>query len=71
MAGGVDWVVEARFVGELQRPLREVFGVVLEDGVEGEVTPFAVLLIAVVAEVDYVFDVIVGSDVIYIERERV
>lgn len=48
-----------------------MFGVVLEDGVEGEVTPFAVLLIAVVAEVDYVFDVIVGSDVIYIERERV
>ena len=59
---GVDGVVEAGLVGQPQRLLEEVFGVVLEDGAEGEVGQLRVLLVAVVAEVDEVLDVVVGAD---------
>ena len=65
----VDGVVEAGLVGEAQRLLEEVLGVVLEGGVESQVAQLAVLLLPVIAEVDEVLNVVVRSDVLYVLPE--
>lgn len=46
--------------------LQEELGVVPENGVDGEVKQVCVLFALVVTEVDEVFNVVMGSDVLYI-----
>lgn len=63
MVGGVDSVVQAGFVSQPEDLLKQVFGEVLEGGFEDKVAYLSVLLVAVMAEIDEVLDVVVGTNV--------
>lgn len=60
----VDGVVETGLASQAEDLLQEELGVVLEDGVDGEVKQVCVLFALVVTEVDEVFYVVVGPDVL-------
>lgn len=60
----VDSVVQAGSVSQPEDVLKQVFGEVLEGEFEDKVAYLSVLLVAVVAEVDEVLDVVVGTDVL-------
>lgn len=62
--GGVHSVVQAGFVSQTEHFLKQVFAEVLEGWVEDKVAYLSVLLVAVMAEVDEVLDVVVGSNVL-------
>lgn len=67
--GGVDPVVQAGFVSQPEDLLKQVFGEVLEGGFEDKVAYLSVLLVAVMAEVDEVLDVVVGTNVLDVLTE--
>lgn len=64
MVGGIDSVVQAGSVSHTEDLFEQVFGEVLEGGFEDKVLNLRVLLVAVMAEVDEVLDVVVGADVL-------
>lgn len=57
-------MVQAGFVSQPEDLLKQVFGEVLEGGFEDKVVHLSVLLVAVMAEVDEVLDVVVGTNVL-------
>ena len=61
---GVHSVVQAGFVSKTEHFLKQVFAEVLKGWVEDKVAYLCVLLVAVMAEVDEVLDVVVGSNVL-------
>lgn len=69
LAGEVDPVVQAGFVGQPEDLLKQVFGKVLEEGLEDQVAELSVLLVVVMAEVDEVLDVVVGTNVLDVLTE--
>lgn len=69
MVGGVDPVVQAGFVSQPEDLLKQMFGEVLEGGFEDKVAYLSVLLVAVMAEVDEVLDVVVGTNVLDVLTE--
>lgn len=62
MTGGVGSVVQAGCVSQPEDLLKQVSGEVVEGGSEDKVAYLSVLLVAVVAEIDEVLDVVVGAD---------
>lgn len=62
-------MVQAGLASQSEDLLKHVFGEVLEGRFEDEVAQQSVLLVAVVAEVDEVLDVVAGSDVFHVLTE--
>lgn len=62
-------MVQAGFVSQPEDLLKQVFGEVLEGGFEDKVAYLSVLLVAVMAEVDEVLDVVVGTNVLDVLTE--
>lgn len=48
----------------------DMFGEVLEGGFEDKVSYLSMLFIAMVAEVDEVFDVVMGADVLHVLKKK-
>lgn len=69
VGGGVDPKVQAGFASEPEDLLEQVLGEVLEGGLEDEVEHLSVLVVAMVAEVDEVLDVVVGTEVLDVLRK--
>lgn len=65
-SGGVESVVQAGPVCQPQDLLKQVSAEELEGGEEDEVADPSVLLVAVVAEVDEVLQVVVGTEVLHV-----
>lgn len=67
--GGVLPVVQAGFARKPEDFLKQVLGEVLAGGSEDKVAHLSVLLIAMMAEVDEVLDVVVGTKVLQVLTE--
>lgn len=57
-------------MSKAQRLLEEVLGIMLEDGVQGKLAQSAMFFTLVMTEVHKVLNVVVGSDVLDVLRER-
>lgn len=69
MAGGVHSVVQAGFVSQPEDLLKQVFGKLLEGRFEDKMAYPSVLLVVVMAEVDEVLDVVVGTNEFHVLTE--
>ena len=49
-----------------QHLLQEILGLVLEDGIQSEMMKMTVLISSMMIEVDEIFHVVVGTDVLYV-----
>lgn len=70
VGGGVDPVVQAGLVSQPENLLEQVFGEVLEERPDDQVAELRVLLVAVMAEVHEVLDVVVGTKVLDVLTEE-
>ena len=68
---GVESVVQAGSVRQAQDVFKQVFGEVLEGRFEDKVANPSVLLVAVVAEIDEVLDVVVGAGELDVLKKRI